>query len=287
MRDAPLVSVITATYNRSRVVAHAIESVRRSTLADWAVHVVGDACTDDTAEVVARFRDERISFTNLPVNAGEQSAPNNEGLRAAARRFRVVTPARAAAGSGRRPGADRWSCRLNGVPLGDSYDPRLFVFASAWLMTRALSGRVGPWRPARETYVTASQDWLWRAWRAGAVMKVLPRVTALAIPASMRRGYARSGSPEHDYVMRRMADDPGFRQAAFERAALQGERDANAVRFGRAPLAALRGWAFRPAAAAAMAFGVHPHAPFSALRYGRRGNLVSAVRRRSGLDGLG
>lgn len=315
MRDVPLVSVITATYNRSRVVAHAIESVRRSTLADWELHVVGDACTDDTADVVAGFRDERLTFTNLPVNAGEQSAPNNEGLRQARGRYiaylnhdDLYFPDHLAAavegcdrlradfvwspllvllpGTGDDLAADRWTCRLSGVPLGDAYDPRLFVFASAWLMTRALAERVGPWRPARDTYVTASQDWLWRAWREGAVMKVLPRVTVLAIPASMRRGYARSGSPEHDYVMRRMADDPAFRESAFERAALQGEREANAVRFGRSPLAALRGWAFRPLAAAAMAVGVHPHAPFSALRYGRRGNLVSAVRRRSGLDGL-
>lgn len=315
MRDVPLVSVITATYNRSRVVAHAIESVRRSTLTDWELLVVGDACTDDTAEVVASVRDPRVTFTNLAVNAGEQSAPNNEGLRRARGRYIAYLNhddlyfpdhlAQAVEGCERLhadlvwspllvllPGHggaladDTWTCRLSGVPLGDAYDPRLFVFASAWLMTRALADRVGPWRPARETYVTASQDWLWRAWRGGAVMKVLPRVTVLAIPASMRRGYASTGSPEHDYVMRRMADDPGFRATALERAALQGEAEANAVRFGQASLAALRGWAFRPVAAAAMALGLHPHAPYSALRYGRRGNLVSAVRRRSGLDGL-
>lgn len=315
MRDRPLVSVITATYNRSRVVAHAIESVRQSTIDDWEHLVVGDGCSDDTADVVAAIGDPRVSFTNLPVNAGEQSAANNEGLRRARGRYVAYLNhddlyfpdhlASAIAGleqtgadlvwspllvmlptSANDLADDRWSCRLSGVPLTDDYDPRLFVFASAWVMTRALADRVAPWRPARKTFVTASQDWLWRAWRGGAVMRVLPRVTVMAIPASMRRGYADRSCPEHDYVSTRMRADAAFRETALERAALTGERDANAVRFGHARLGPLRGWVFRPVAAAAMALGLHPHAPYFALRHGRRGNLVSAVRRRSGLDGL-
>lgn len=315
MHDRPLITIVTATYNRSRVLAHAIESVRRSTIDDWEHLVVGDACTDDTGEVIAAVADPRVRFTNLSVNAGEQSAANNEGLRQARGRYiaylnhddlyfpdhlasAVAALERTGAdfvwspllvllpGAEANLAADRWTCRLSGVPVGDGYDPRLFVFASAWVMTRALADRVGPWRAARETFVTSSQDWLWRAWRGGATMRVLPRVTVMAIPGSMRRGYAQVGDAEHAHVMRRMRDDPSFREAAFERAALGGERDANRVRFGLAPLAAARGWAFRPVAAAALALGVHPHAPFAALRHGRRGNLVSAIRRDSGLDGL-
>ncbi len=315
MHDRPLITIVTATYNRSRVLAHAIESVRRSTIDDWEHLVVGDACTDDTAEVVAGIGDSRVTFTNLPVNAGEQSAANNDGLRRARGRYlaylnhddlyfpdHLASAVSALERTGADfvwspllvllPGeaadleADRWTCRLSGVPVGDRYDPRLFVFASAWVMTRTLAERVGPWRPARETFVTSSQDWLWRAWRSGATMRVLSRVTVMAIPGSMRRGYAQVGDAEHAHVMRRMRDDPSFREAAFERAALGGERDANRVRFGLSPMAVARGWAFRPVAAAAMALGVHPHAPFAALRHGRRGNLVSAIRRDSGLDGL-
>lgn len=315
MRDGPLVSVITATYNRSQVLRHAIDSVRRSTLDDWEHLVVGDHCTDDTAEIVGAIGDSRISFTNLPANAGEQSAPNNEGLRQARGRYiaylnhdDLYFPDHLAAAIARleQTGAsfvwspllvmlpasaddlagDRWTCRLSGVPLTDAYDPRLFVFASAWVMTRALAERVGPWRPARETFVTSSQDWLWRAWRSGATMRVLPRVTALAIPASMRAGYSTAASPEHLYAAERLRRDAAFREIALERAALAGERDANTARFGVSTLGAVRGWLFRPMAAAAMALGVHPHAPYFALRHGRRGNLVNAVRRRSGLDAL-
>jgi len=55
----PTVSIIIATYNRSRVLRHAIESVRNSRFADWELIVVGDACTDDTAACVAAFGDPR------------------------------------------------------------------------------------------------------------------------------------------------------------------------------------------------------------------------------------
>ena len=50
-------------------------------LADWELWVVGDACTDDTEQVVASFGDERIHFVNLERNVGEQSGPNSEGFR--------------------------------------------------------------------------------------------------------------------------------------------------------------------------------------------------------------
>jgi hypothetical protein len=77
----PPVSIVIATYNRSHVVAHAIASVRRSTVTDWELIVVGDHCTDDTEAVVAGFADPRITWVNLAENAGEQSGPNNEGIR--------------------------------------------------------------------------------------------------------------------------------------------------------------------------------------------------------------
>lgn len=79
--------MIVATYNRSRVLSQAIASVRRQTMTDWELIVVGDHCTDDSADIVASFHDPRITFVNLPVNAGEQSGPNNEGLRRARGRF--------------------------------------------------------------------------------------------------------------------------------------------------------------------------------------------------------
>lgn len=315
MPPAPRVSVILATYNRSRVLAHAVESVRRSTLTDWELLVVGDHCTDDSAEVVAAFGDPRIRFVNLPRNAGEQSGPNNEGLRLARGQYvaylnhdDLYFPDHLANAIGALeqaaadlvwspllvalpvPAADlaagRWRFRLSGVPPGDGYDPRLFVFASAWVLTRSLADRVGEWRPARATFVTTSQDWLFRAWRSGARMRVLPRASVLAIPASDRRGYAAAGSPEHEVFATRLHDDAGFRDHALGLAAFEAERVANQFRFGRSVPDLLRALAFRPVSAAALAMGVHPYAPWFALRHGRKGNIVNAVRRRSGLSAL-
>ena len=76
----PRVSIVTATYNRAEVLRLTIESVRRSRLTDWEMIIVGDACTDDSEAMVASFGDQRIRFVNLPVNAGEQSVPNNAGV---------------------------------------------------------------------------------------------------------------------------------------------------------------------------------------------------------------
>src|SRR5262245_25925832 len=80
----PKVSIITATYNRSNVLRYAITRVLGQTCTDWEWLIVGDGCTDDTAAVVGRVGDERIRFTNLPKNHGEQSAPNNAGVALAA-----------------------------------------------------------------------------------------------------------------------------------------------------------------------------------------------------------
>ena len=308
----PLVSIILATYNRSRVLAHAIESVRRSTLTDWELIVVGDACTDDTAAVVAAFDDPRVTFLNLARNVGEQSGPNNEGLRLARGRYiaylnhdDMYFPDHLASSVAwcEQSGADfvwssvlvalpatereiaenRWRFRVTGVPPGDDYHPRVFLFASAWLMRRELAARIGPWRPAHETFATSSQDWLFRAFQSGARMRLKPDVTVLAVPAGERKGsYVAGRSPEHDALAALMHNDPRFREKALANAAVAGERDANRYKVVRA----LRSLVLRPMYAAAMALGVHPYAPLFAIRYGRRGNLVSALRRRAGLGKL-
>ena len=316
MVPSPRVSIVIATYNRARLLAHAIASVRRSTIADWEVIVVGDGCSDDSEQVVRGFDDPRITFVNLPENVGEQSAPNNEGVRRARGRYLaflnhddmyfpdhleralahleahgadlVWSPllvALSAAGAGPH---DNPAFRLAGVPFGADYDPRVFVFASAWVLTRALAVRVGPWRSARTLYVSPSQDWLFRAFRMGARLRFHPHATVLAVPSSARAGsYLASASPEHDALAAAMHGQPAFRDRALASAALTGERDVNAYRFGTSWLEGVRALVFRPVGAAAMALGVHPYAPFVAVRYGRRGGLVSAIRRTTGLAGLG
>jgi hypothetical protein len=63
----PLISVRVATYDNAKVlVERALASVLRQTYTNWEAVVVGDACTDDTAERVAALGDPRIRFENLP-----------------------------------------------------------------------------------------------------------------------------------------------------------------------------------------------------------------------------
>ena len=63
----PLVSVPIATYNlSSTLIDRAIASVRAQTYPRWEIVVVGDGCTDDTAERVEELGDPRIRFVNLP-----------------------------------------------------------------------------------------------------------------------------------------------------------------------------------------------------------------------------
>ena len=135
--------------------------------------------------------------------------------------------------------------------------------------------------------MSPSQDWLFRAWRSGARLRFHPCATVLAVPSSNREGsYLATASPEHDACAAAMHEQPGFRDRALASAALSGERDANRYRCGVSWLEGLRALLFRPVAAVALAVGVHPYAPFVALRYGRRGSLVSAIRRKTGLPGL-
>ena len=85
----PRVSIITSTYNRSRLLRRAIDSVRAQREApEWEMCIVGDCTPDDTAEVVASYGDERLRFYNLL----EKSPPRAHG--AIAKNFGIFKMAR-------------------------------------------------------------------------------------------------------------------------------------------------------------------------------------------------
>jgi|ERR1051326_3204499 hypothetical protein len=67
LSDKPLVSVCVPTYNRSALLTgRCLPSLVRQSYPHLQIIVVGDACTDNTAERVAALHDERIQFLNLP-----------------------------------------------------------------------------------------------------------------------------------------------------------------------------------------------------------------------------
>lgn len=77
----PRVSVIIPSYNRADMVMDAVDSVLRQTFADWELIVVDDGSQDNTREVIAAVRDERVRY----IYQDNQGLPGarNSGIRAA------------------------------------------------------------------------------------------------------------------------------------------------------------------------------------------------------------
>jgi glycosyltransferase involved in cell wall biosynthesis len=81
-----LVSVVIPTYNGSRFIRQAVESVLVQTLTDFELLVVDDASTDHTLSVARGVRDDRIRVLTSPFNRGA-GANWNRGVHAARGRY--------------------------------------------------------------------------------------------------------------------------------------------------------------------------------------------------------
>jgi glycosyltransferase involved in cell wall biosynthesis len=306
----PRVSVVTATYNRSNVLVHAIESVRRSTVTDWELLVVGDACTDDTAQVVAGLSEPRIRFVNLEKNFGEQSGPNNVGaslarapylaflnhddlffpehlerglahLEASGADLVFSAVAAAEPRSLEQLARNDLEFSLLGVSPDEGYQPYVFAPASGWILRRALMEELGGWRPACDCAIEPSQDFLFRAWRAGKRLRTVPAVTVLAVQSGKRKNsYRDRQSHENAHYAERISGDSAFREAMFASAALGHARKAivESRRLNLSPLhvasVLLYRWICR--------LGIHPRALTMRMRYGR-GGWIRELRRIRGL----
>lgn len=237
--DAPLVSIIVATFNRSNVLRFALESIRDQSLSDWEVLVIGDCCTDDTQTVIESFADPRIRFMNLPRNTGDQSGPNSVGARAARGRYlawlnhddlwfpdHLETLVRDLEGAGadlavapcfrvfdisERSGSVVGVVHVPEVlwPLkmwrGDSF------LTSCWLMRRELAQRLGDWARADSVRYATSQQYFYRAWSAGARIVPGSKRSVVMMPSiAQPNSYTTRRDDEHILVARLVrADDPG------------------------------------------------------------------------------
>ena len=221
----PAASVVIQTFNRSNILGDVIGSVLAQTRADFELLVVGDACTDDTADVVARVRDPRVRFVNLAQNVGDQSGPTNEGVRLARGRYVALLnhddfffPDHLAEtiATLERTGADftytlqleadpdgTW--RVNATFPGKAFDPILHPNASTWVFRRDLFTRVGPLVRRDRVFTYPTREWLWRAYRHGVTMVPTPAVTVVVVSATTRRNvYAERQCHEHAAISRAM-----------------------------------------------------------------------------------
>ncbi|MBP5724119.1 MAG: glycosyltransferase [Bacteroidales bacterium] len=59
-------SIIIPTYNSSKIIGRALDSIVNQTMQDFEVLVMDGASTDNTGEIVASYNDERIKFYSEP-----------------------------------------------------------------------------------------------------------------------------------------------------------------------------------------------------------------------------
>lgn len=218
------------------MLAFSIESALTQSVSDLEVLVVGDACTDNTGEVVAGFDDDRLRFYNREINHGEQSAPNNDGVRrtngelvaflnhddmwfpdhlkrAVAELDRTGWDGVLSAGARLEPNG-RWSY------LGPSHGGEVPAVrnypCSCWLVRRKALERVGGFRDARQLRQPPSAEWIERARRLGCRFGGVPGVSLVMVPSGCRPdSYAGDSHPEHRKA-HLLVQSPGGRETVLE-----------------------------------------------------------------------
>lgn len=78
----PLISIIIPTYNHSRYLGRALQSIYDQTYVNWEAIIVDNHSTDDTPGVVKKFDGPRISYFKIH-NHGIIAASRNLGINAA------------------------------------------------------------------------------------------------------------------------------------------------------------------------------------------------------------
>jgi glycosyltransferase involved in cell wall biosynthesis len=241
LNSSPVVTIIMATYNRSNVLKYAVQSVLSQTESDWELLVIGDHCTDDTEAVMGSFTDPRIRFINLPENIGEQSGPNNVGLRQARSEFIAFLnhddmwfPEHLAVclTTLRTQQADLVftlgavvmldeQIVLAGILPDNRYKPVYFVPASSWVFHRSVVDEVGEWYSYKKLWLVPSHDWLRRVDRTGKTISIIRQLTWLAIPSGARKNsYRERQSQEHDHYFNELSTNPAFKESLLARVAV-------------------------------------------------------------------
>jgi glycosyltransferase involved in cell wall biosynthesis len=237
---SPRITVIIATYNWSTVLPFSIGSVLNQSFTDFELLVIGDGCTDNSAEVVAAIDDPRLRWINLEKNSGHQSGPHNRGLEEARAEFIAylghddlwlphhlacmvaaleLTNADLAYSivGAVRPGAVT-AVPLLPAPAGGSWSP-----PSGMMHRREVTRAIGGWADYRRLQLAPDPELWARARAAGFMFEFVPRLTALKFSAAVRKNVYRE-RPCHEQAdwFSRCAD-PNFESAQLMAMILGGE----------------------------------------------------------------
>ncbi|HWO00890.1 MAG TPA: glycosyltransferase [Blastocatellia bacterium] len=217
----PLVSVICATFNSSALLKLALGSLLDQDLADFEAWVLGDACTDDSAQVIDSFGDPRLHWVNLPHTSGSQAAPNNEGLRRSRGRYiaylghddlwfpwhlsglvRFLEETRAdlAHSLSAVIGPDGADLTLGPPLIGQTYRS-CYVPPSSWLHRREIVDDCGLWADPLAIGDNVDNDYLRRVCVAGKRIELCRQLSVLKFPSAWWKSYAAdSARPQESYL---------------------------------------------------------------------------------------
>ncbi len=310
----PLVSIVTATYNRSSVLKYTIASVLASTFKDWEMLVIGDACTDDTAQVVAGFNDPRIRFTNLQENCGEQTGPNNLGFDMARGEYITVlnhddfyfpehlesqlaylneskadlvfcAHAQALPTSREELAGGKLNIRLHRLPPDNQYHPYLQVPALGWMLKKSYIKDLGGWKFSHQTLMAPSNEFVFRGWKSGKKILFNPRITVLSVPSGNRKNsYHGDHDYESEFFWNFIQTDPGFRQKLFEAIAIQQERERTQLAAFPSLWHSIYGQAHKVLYRPLLAMGISPLSISALIEFGWRGSMIRKLRQNRGLE---
>lgn len=211
----PRASVIISTYNWSSVLPFSIASALEQTEKDLEVLVIGDACTDDSEEVVSSIGDPRVQWFNLAERFGHQAGPNNEGLRRAKGAFifylnhdDVWFPHHV---EKFLEVFDRGADLVYGMAAMMEAEDRLRLAPEyptpyrrgMWTPPTVVAHRkhvvdeVGGWGDYHLLSVDPESEFVGRALEAGFRLEFCPRLTAVKLPAALRADVYQT-KPNHE-----------------------------------------------------------------------------------------
>jgi len=222
-----------ATYNRGRHILPSVHSVLRQACQDFELIVVGDGCTDDTAEVVASVASPRVRWLNLAERGGSQSFPNNAGIEASRGDYiayighdDIWMPDHLAALGNLFKREPRLDFAVAGAlfhgPRASNFRMVTGMFSdggaalehffppSSFAHRRDVTNRIGPWLAPYEIVPPVDAEFLLRAARAGMTFASTQRISVQKFAAGHRYlSYLRQVSDEQERMLRRVSL-PGF-----------------------------------------------------------------------------
>lgn len=228
---SPRVTALIATYNWSTVLPYSIGSALGQTFTDFELLVIGDGCTDDSEQVVRGIGDSRVQWINIPRH-GHQSGPNNEGIRRARGEYIAylghddlwLPHHLAVLVAALDAGADLAHSTVALVTPDGQRSPGTLL-PTSFAHRRSMIDAIGGWRDYRQLKTFPETDLCQRAREAGMRFTFVPRLTAIKIPASIRRGIYRE-RPSHEQAawLARIRSEPDLEVTELVNMAMRAER---------------------------------------------------------------